>query len=122
MATKKSTPGTRSRRNTSPSPAAPAFIPEPLQDHIEAQRARLMDAEAALDCIAAALEDDERMNLPGPYYPRALRIARDIFRATIDQLDSVRVKSCVSGETYRAEGSSSRENDCVKETATPYLH
>jgi hypothetical protein len=86
-----------------------------------------MDAEAVLDCTAAALEDDERMDLPGGlYYPRALRIARDIVHATIDQLDSVNVKAAmtkhVSPETSEGAANVIRKCDGVKEPQSEYVH
>jgi hypothetical protein len=131
MAAKKSTPGSRSRRNPSESPAASAFNFEALHDHIEEERGRLMNAEGVLDCVLVALEEDERMDAPGPYYPGVIRIARDIVHTSIAQLDSIHIKaaltrpqaeSSVSPETSTSAAHAVRKYDGVKESPSSYVH
>src|SRR5687768_11262383 len=95
MAMKKSTLASRSRRNSNPSRVALACDREALHEHIEDERRRLMDAEAVLDCVVRALEEDERMNAPGPCYPSVVRIARRFVRTSIDQLDSVNINAAL---------------------------
>lgn len=131
MAAKKSTPGPRSRRNRPPSPMVPASECEALHAHIEEERDRLMDAETVLDCVVIALEDDERMDKPGPYYAKAIRIARQLVRTSINQLDSIKIKAAMkqvqtcAGGLAEGEGSETRalrQYDDVKESPAPYVH
>jgi hypothetical protein len=120
MATKKSTPGTRSHRNLqSASTAGVQF--ETLRDHIEIQRSRLMDAEAVLDCMLRSIDDDVCLDAPGPSYPSVVRIVRDLIHSAIDQLDSVSTKALI---TRDVSAKTLGEGKCggVREVATSYVH
>jgi hypothetical protein len=127
MATKKSTRRTRSRRNVQSAPPLPGPSTslgtgpqfQVLRDHMEIQRSRLMDAEAVLDCVLRAMEDDLH-DAQGPSYPSLVRIARDFVHSTIDQLDSVNVRAALArshGEVVVAA-----ETSGVEETPTMYVH
>jgi hypothetical protein len=130
MAAKKSMPETRSRRNPPQSPAPPALNFEPLRRHIEAERSRLTDAEAVLDCIIHAMEEDERLDVAGPRYPNVVRIVRSFVSSAIDRLDSIYIRSALeqgSGHVASAERSGSQERisgkyDGVKESPALYVH
>jgi hypothetical protein len=120
MAMKKSTPGTRSRRSSEAPPPGIQF--EALREHIEEQRIRLMDAEAVLDCLICAINDDERLDASAPSYPSVFRIVRELVRSANDGLDSVNVRAAmardVSAETLAEQGTNSE----VREAAAEYVH
>lgn len=119
MATKKSTPGTRSRRN-SQAAVPPDSQFEAFRDHIETQRSRLMDAEAVLDCMLRAMDDDLRIDELSPNYPSLLRIAREFVLTAIDQLDWVNLRAAfVQMQGYVDV---SAETSGVKETPAVYVH
>src|SRR5688500_13393765 len=94
MATKKSTPATRLAKSSGA---------EVLHEYVETQRSRLMDAEAVLDCVICALDEDSRLDASGPSYPSVVRIARELIREAIDRLDSVKVEAVMSGCDVSAE-------------------
>jgi hypothetical protein len=128
MATKKSKPETLSRRNPIPSPTAPAFNFEVLHEYIEQERGHLMDAEAVLECVVIALEEDDRMDASGPCYSSVIRIVRGLVHVTIDRLDSVNVKAAIGRSQSVVYGageeneSTARDCDGVKEFAAAYVH
>lgn len=115
MAAKKFTRGTRRVRTGAQFDA--------LREYIEVQRSCLMDAEAVLDCVSCAIDEDNR-DASGPSYPSVLRIARELVHSVIDRLDSVKVEAAIAGvagvsaETLGGEG----EFDGVKEEAVAYVH
>jgi hypothetical protein len=112
MATKKFTRGTRSRRSSEPNA---------LHDHIETQRSRLMDAEAVLDCMLCAIDDDARLDGRGPSYPSIIRIARELIHSAIDQLDSVKLNAVVEADVS-AETLTHGTSLGVRELAAAYVH
>lgn len=66
------------RRHSSKSPPAQYGNFESLRRHIEAERRRLTDAEAVLDCLIHAMEEeDEPLDEPGLRYPNVVGIARE---------------------------------------------
>jgi hypothetical protein len=93
---------------------------------IDAERNRLMQVESLLDCILAAIDDDE-VDPHGPYMPNVIQLSRDMSRKTVDQLDSLKLRPLLTaGENpYPAsEGASSSDEDDihkVKEPAALYL-
>lgn len=130
MAAKKSAPPNHSRRNPQRPPPTSTFDFESLRRHIEAERSRLTDAEAVLDCIIHSMEEDERLDASGPRYPNVVRIARALVSTAIDRLDSIYVRSALEQAPVHvaaAEDSASREQafrrcDGVKECAALYVH
>jgi hypothetical protein len=106
MATNKSTSRNRSPRNhakaTAPGASANSDSSEPrvaaatLEDAIEAERARLMTAEAVLHCVVIAMDESDADTTQDPHYQGVLRLARDLVVQTIDQLDSLRVAPMLS--------------------------
>jgi hypothetical protein len=132
MAMKKSTLATRARRDRYASPAAPTFNVDALHEHIEDERRRLMDAEAVLDCVMMALEEDERMNASGPCYSSVIRIACRFVRTSIHQLDSVNIKAALGPSRLTevaldehngsATAPAERKHDGVKESSPLYVH
>jgi len=120
MATKKSTPGTRSRRNRQASNPPLGIQSESIRDHIEAQRGSLMDAEAVLDCVILAMDDGLRVDRPGPNYLTLIRIGRDFVHSAIDQLDSVNVREAITQSHGYVDVSA--ETSGVRETPAAYVH
>lgn len=125
MATKKSKPQSRSRRN-SPPPAAPPLNLTALHELIAQERERLTDAEAVLDCVSFAMGDDVRLDAPGPSYANVVRMVRGLVSTSIDQLDSVYVKAAVNAPADRGnaldETSTMDNYSGVKEPAPLYVH
>ena len=152
MATKKSTSRIRPSRNQDASsidaeshlPCEPVLKEEPaLIEAVEEERHRLMKAEAVLDCVLVAMndepecigeedcEDDERIEGRRPHYPSILGLARDLVNQSIHQLDSVRLRPMI--EQIKRRGDYPREaeklglgksgKDEVKEAGTvTYLY
>lgn len=102
---------------------------------LEDERSRLMEAEAVLNCVLVAMDDDDGCNARGPYYPSVIGLARDLVNQSINQLDSVRLRPMIeqinsgaeSSEKLESRSRSGREqalrgNDGVKECAPEYLH
>lgn len=77
------------------------FIIGPLHDAIEAERARLMEADSVLACLYVALDPMAEDALKGPYFPDVVKIARKLLRKSIDQLDSVELRPLIEAETKR---------------------
>jgi len=100
-------------------------IPRALRDAIEAERARLMDAEAILHCVVLALDASDGSNEQGPYYQRVIDVARDKVVTAIEQLDSVSLRTVLR---YVTEGdevggvSPTCAKHAVRECASEYLH
>ena len=116
MAAKKSRPQTRTRRSL-PSLTVPNL--DVLHEHIEQERGRLLDAEAVLDCVIYAMEEDVRLDVSGPSYANVVRIVRSIVRSTIDQLDSVNLKAA---ETSGVQEAAVDNYTGVRETPPVYVH
>lgn len=115
MATRNKLPKAQAARS------AAASNPD-LLEIIEAERARLMQAESLLQCLLAALEDEE-VETRGPYYPHVIELARELLTRSIDQFDSMRLRPLLEqarGEKAyaTAEESTGRHGtDEVKESA-----
>lgn len=120
MATTKSKSRARPSRNHAKStPINPAsqstgIASTPIQDAIEAERARLMSAEAILHCVVVAMDESESGGAEAPNYQVAIEVARELVVQTIDQLDSVRVKPLLGFNGMQRV-------DSVKESAGEYL-
>ena len=115
MAAKKFTRGTRVARSSGA---------EVLYEYIETQRNRLTDAEAILDCVICALDDDASLDASGPSYPSAVRIARELVHEAIDRLDSVTVKAVMATADVSAETSGEGQGKYggVREEGSMYVH
>jgi hypothetical protein len=125
MAASKSTSRVRSSRNrakttafsapadsdSSPTPIASAT----LEDAIEAERARLMTAEAILHCVVIAMDETDDDNTDSPHYQSLVNLARDLVVQSIDQLDSVRLRPML--DMVAAQGKYE-----VKESRVKYVH
>jgi len=122
MATNKHTSRIRSPRNTArtpspperPTPVSATALWHSLREAIEAERSRLMTAEAVLHSVAIAMDDDDRDDANSPHYPTLVELAREIVKRTIDQLDSVRVKATL-------EQNGGRHGYEVKESFVEYV-
>lgn len=88
MAAKNSTSRKRSTRNAS---VRHNVLPT-IQEAIEEERGRLMDAEAVLHCVLVAMSESSSAEAHGPSYGSVLTIARDLVAESINQLDSVRLR------------------------------
>jgi hypothetical protein len=125
MAASESTSRVRSSRNraktiASGAPADSDSYPAPIasaaiEDAIEAERGRLMTAEAVLHCVVIAMDETDGDNSDGPHYQSLVNLARDLVVQTINQLDSVRL-----GPMRDEVGSHGK--DGVKESAAEYVH
>lgn len=71
-------------------------IPETLRDLIEAERARLMDAESVLHCAVIALDASDRHRAAEPYYQSVIGIARDLISKSINHLDLVMLEKALN--------------------------
>jgi hypothetical protein len=88
MATNKSTSRNRPPRNH--------VAAATLDDAIEAERARLMRAEAVLHCVVIAMDESDADNTQSPHYPSVVGLARDLVAQTINELDSLRLAPMLS--------------------------
>ncbi|MGC3981011.1 MAG: hypothetical protein QM808_07130 [Steroidobacteraceae bacterium] len=64
-----------------------------LIDVIETERARLMKAQAILNCALVAMECENTAG--ATYYPDALQVAQELLNQSIDQLDSLRLRPMI---------------------------
>jgi hypothetical protein len=123
MATKHSTARVRSSRNRGNAALKPPAHPEPAQagaleiveEAIERERARLMNAETILHCVVIAMDEAECVSSHGPYFPNIIGMARELVIESINQLDSVQIGPML--EKLALEGKYE-----VKESAAEYLH
>jgi hypothetical protein len=84
--------GTESSLGDKSEPAdAPAAMAD-LEDAIEDERARLMDAESILHCVVIAMSEGDPADTHAPYYQNVIGIAREILVESINRLDSVRMR------------------------------
>ena len=65
-----------------------------LLEVIEAERARLMQAESLLQCLLAALKDEE-VETRDPYFPHVIELARELLTQSIGELDSLRLRPLI---------------------------
>lgn len=63
-----------------------------VEDAIEDERARLMDAETILHCVVIAMNETDPSDTHGPYYQNVIEVARDLVVESINRLDSVRMR------------------------------
>jgi hypothetical protein len=95
-----------------------------LYEVIDAERARLMDAEAILHCAVVAMDDGGGWGAEGPYYTGVIDTAREMVIAAINNLDSIALKAALRrADTLDREGGGAlRAKDEVREKAPAYLH
>jgi len=86
-----------------------------IHDAIEAERSRLMTAEAVLHCVVVAMDEYDPADLYSPDYQSLIDLSRELVRHAIDQLDSVRVKPML-------EKIGSVGTEGVKESGVEYVH
>lgn len=99
MATKNDTSKSRSGRNRQAAkaksasrqtkPTATSATLRALEDTIEDERARLMQAHSILNCVAIAMEAEDVSPGDGPHYPTLIEKACDLIDESISRLDSV---------------------------------
>lgn len=77
---------TRSARKVVSNPAGGPTL-DALEEAIEDERARLMQAHSLLSCIALAIDNDDGGDRHGPYYPGLIEIVRDLVNESIRRLD-----------------------------------
>ena len=126
MATKQSTTRARSARTTA-SPrglhaaaldcgaARPVHASHVIFEALEAQRSRLMTAEAILDCVRLAMESELREDAHPPHFPTLIELARSLLAQSIDGLDSLRIKPLLEQLEPQARGE-------VREGVARYVH
>ena len=68
----------------------PASIPnlDALEDTIEEERARLMEAHSILNCVAIAMDAEDVSPEGGPHYPTLIETASDLINESIRRLDT----------------------------------
>lgn len=66
-----------------------------LKEAIEAERSRLMTADAILHGVIIAMDADDTQDPDSPDYQTLVALARDLVKQAIDQLDSVRLRPMV---------------------------
>jgi hypothetical protein len=143
MAVQKSTSGSRPARNDALLPAGPApssALKAPghagalrpdfdaLEDIIETQRARLMTAHSLMSCISLAMDAEQGIEGPVPYYPGLVELARDLVDEAIRGLDTVSLAPVLgdlwsrNSTDYAQRKVEPRAKDEVRESASlPYL-
>lgn len=99
MATRNDTSKSRSGRNSQAAktksasrqtkPTAASATLRALEDTIEDERARLMQAHSILNCVAIAMEAEDVSPGDGPHYPTLIEKACDLINESINRLDSV---------------------------------
>jgi hypothetical protein len=87
---------------------------------IEAERTRLMQAESLLDCLLAAMDEDE-VDPHGPYVPNVIKLARDRVHRSIDQLDSLNLRPLLTAMTEENVARDAGDANKVKEPGALYL-
>jgi hypothetical protein len=129
MAKKSSGPRNQVKRNRATLRAAGRVDPEILRELIEAERCRLMRAEAVLHCVLVALDDDDSGRADVPHYQSAIDVARDLIKQSINGLDSVQLplieretRADATVDTTRNEDRVSECANEVKEHALRYVH
>lgn len=94
-------------------------IPRPLHFAIEAERSRLMTADAILHCAVLAMDERAKPSAGEPYYQSVINTARDMINTTIGQLDPVSLRAVVEYvKSEESVGVATR----VREVAAAYLH
>lgn len=66
-----------------------------LSDAIEDERSRLMRVESLIECLLAAMDNDDDAGTEAPYYPNVIEMMYELVQETIDKLDSVNVKPLI---------------------------
>jgi hypothetical protein len=100
-------------------------IPLALRHAIEAERARLMDAEAILHCVVLALDASDGSSEQHPYYQRVIDTARDKIVTAVEQLDLVSLRTVLHSVKQGDEisdGDSAFTKHSVREAVSAYLH
>ena len=69
-------------------------VPDSLHDAIETERDNLSKAESLIGCLAIAMEHDDSRE--APYYPDIARMARQMIKTSIDNLDSLTLRRHMS--------------------------
>jgi hypothetical protein len=117
MAKKRSASGNQSQRNRVALRAAPGVDPAILRELIEAERYRLMRAEAVLHCVLVALDDADSGRTDSPHYQSAIDVARDLIKQSINRLDSVELPRLEAETRAGANVDTTRDEDRVSECA-----
>jgi hypothetical protein len=104
-------------------------MPEALRNVIDAERSRLMDAEAVLHCAVTALDAGDHRSATEPYYQSVINTARDLIVRSVIQLDVVALNETLravdAGATVPGEDESvfvHVRKHAVRESALTYLN
>lgn len=105
MATKNDTSKSRSGRNRPAAKAKSVSRPTPhaLENAIEAERARLMQAHSILNCVAIAMDAEDISPGDGPHYPTLIERACDLIDETIGRLDAIQLDRLMKAPKAEAE-------------------
>lgn len=120
-------PKARSVSHPTKSANKSAAIPslDDLEDGIEEERARLMQAHSILSCVAIAMDAEEVSPGEGPHYPTLIEKACDLINESISRLDTIhlgRVKQSQKGvldDDYEFEAAVNRERRGKNEVRDP---
>jgi hypothetical protein len=118
-----------SRLETSGIPQTSQKLPSELRELIEAERTRLMDAEAVLHCAVIALNAHDGTERNAPDYQGVINTARTLITQSIQRLDAVTLHALLRaaeapvavlnpGVSLGDEGA----QDAVREDQTKYLN
>jgi hypothetical protein len=131
MATKNDTSKSRSGRNRPTAKAKSASRPTPhaLENAIEEERARLMQAHSILNCVAIAMDAEDISPGDGPHYPTLIERACDLIDETIGRLDAIQLDRLMKApkaeandeddDEFEAGLSLGRGKDSVREGPSP---
>jgi hypothetical protein len=128
MAKKKPASQIRPHRNRNAQRVARRVDPDLLRELIEAERYRLMRAEAVLHCVLVALDDDDSGRTDAPHFHSAIDVARDLIKQSINQLDAVELPLVEEADaeavlvTTRENDQAAESTNEVKEHALKYVH
>jgi len=79
----------RQQATSAPKPASAALNPRTLEDIVEDERLRLMQAHSILCCVATGMADENICTGDGPYWPAVIESARDLINASIRNLEGL---------------------------------
>lgn len=75
-----------------------------LEDTIEEERARLMQAHSILNCVAIAMDAEDISPGDGPHYPTLIETACDLINESISGLDSMHLGRAMNTQRDDADG------------------
>jgi hypothetical protein len=105
-------------------------IPSVLRELIEAERSRLMDADAVLHCAVLALGANDTGGRDTPDYQSVINTARALIAQSVQRLDAATIHTLLRSPEMPARAvaisappvAEGGEQDAVREDRTKYLN